>query len=86
MLVMADVVVPWWCLVGPIRIALSHGAICEDQDPRCGSEGGGYQQRERIHIPPWEVGKIMDSKCHFWGDVLVSWRLFPDISYRKENE
>ena len=38
-LVMADVVVPWWCLVGPIRIALSHGAICEDQDPRCGSEG-----------------------------------------------
>ena len=29
-----------------------------------------FPPRERIHIPPWEVGKIMDSKCHFWGDML----------------
>ena len=27
------------------------------------------------HIPPGEVWKIIDSKCHFWGDMLVPWRV-----------
>ena len=48
--------------------------------PRFGGEGEStltarLPSRKRIHIPPNGKRKIIDSKCNFFGHMLVPWRV-----------